>query len=87
MINYLPEILINAVLLLVLIILISVPAKTFLDTFNFLLLLKSKSQIDDRIAEYFSVSKKHKDYVTTVWYLCIICTEHYKYIEYNIRGT
>lgn len=53
MINYLPEIVINAVLLLVLIMLISVPVKTFPDRFNFLHVLKSKSQIDDRIAENF----------------------------------
>lgn len=53
MINYLPEILINAILLLVLIILIFIPVTTFPSTFNFLHLLKSKSKKDDRMAEYF----------------------------------
>lgn len=53
MINYLSEVPINAILLLVLIILIFIPVKTFSDTFNFLHLLKNKSKKDDRIAEYY----------------------------------
>lgn len=51
--NYLPEILINAVLLLVLVILIFTAVKTFPDTFNFLRLLKSKRKKGARTAEYF----------------------------------
>jgi len=53
MINYLPKILINAVLLLGLIMLIFIAVKTLPDMINFLHLLKSKSKKDDRIAEYF----------------------------------
>ena len=52
-INYLPEILINAALLPVLIILIFISVKTFPDACNFLHLLQSRSKKDDRIAEYF----------------------------------
>lgn len=89
MINYLPEILINAVLLLVLIILIFIPVKTFQDMFNFLHLLKSKSKKDDRIAEYFKVSKKHKNCVTTTYFFCIICRSilliYWVLCSWNIR--